>query len=119
MLDDTEIPKYRLRKPRSHPAMERWIPVIEAWLREEANFPKKQHYVSSRIFERLQEEYGDEFTAAESTVRYWVHKIRNRPQEAYVPLAADAGELAEAYFGHIVVKIAGKKTISNLLAMCM
>ena len=119
MLDDAEIPKYKLIKPRSRPAMERWIPVIEAWLREEANFPKKQHYVSSRIFERLQEEYGDEFTAAESTVRYWVHKIRNRPQEAYVPLAADAGELAEADFGHVLVKIAGRKTNVNLFVMRM
>ena len=117
MIEDAEIPKYQLTKPRSRPAMERWIPVIEAWLHEEEQFPKKQRYVSSRIFERLQEEFGDEFRAAESTVRYWVRKLRNRPREAFVPLAADAGELAEADFGHVVVKQQGKHTDVHIFVM--
>ncbi len=119
MLADADIPKYRLTKPRSRPAMERWIPVIESWLKEEekAGAPKKQRYVSSRIYERLQEEYGEEFTAAESTVRYWVSRLRKRRQEAYIPLASDAGELAQADFGRVVVKINGKKTEVSLFVM--
>ena len=117
MLSDAEIPKYQLTKPRPRPAMERWIPIIEAWFEEEKNFPKKQRYVSSRVYERLKEEYEDEFQAAESTVRHWVAKIRNRPQEAFVPLAADAGELAEADFGQAVVKVQGKETTVHLFVM--
>jgi transposase len=119
MLADADIPRYRLTKPRPRPAMERWIPVIEAWLREEeeTGAPKKQRYVASRIYERLQEEYGDEFTAAESTVRYWVGKLRKRQQEAFIPLASDAGELAEADFGRVVVKIRGRRTEVSLFVM--
>ncbi|WP_231705721.1 IS21 family transposase [Effusibacillus lacus] len=118
MLQEAEIPKYQLTKPKPRPAMERWIPVIEAWLQEEErSAPKKQRYVSSRIYERLREEYPEEFDAAESTVRYWVRKLRNKPQEAFVPLTADAGELAEADFGRAVIKIAGKPTDVHLFVM--
>jgi len=121
MLADADIPRYRLSNPRSRPAMERWIPVIESWLREEekAGSPKKQRYVSSRIHARLKEEYGEEFTAAESTVRYWVARIRGTRQEAHVPLTADAGELAQADFGRVTVKIKGKKTDVSLFVMRM
>src|ERR1700730_139111 len=33
MLNDVEVPKYQLKKARPCPVMDRWKPVIEAWLR--------------------------------------------------------------------------------------
>lgn len=119
MLQEAEVPKYNLTKPKPIPIMERWIPVIEAWLREDKQpgVPKKQQHVASRIYERLMQEYPDEFHAAESTVRYWVRRLRNKKPEAFVPLTADAGELAEADFGKATIRINGKPTDVHLFVM--
>ena len=59
MLQEAEIPKYKLTKVKSIPVMERWVPVIEAWLHEDKQpgVPKKQQHVASRIYKRLKEEY--------------------------------------------------------------
>lgn len=118
-LEDSEIPSYRLTKPRPRPVMEKWLPVIEAWLKQDEapGVPQKQKHTSARIHERLKEEYPDEFDAAESTVRHWVAKLRNRPKEAFIPLTADAGELAEADFGKAVIKINGVSTDVSLFVM--
>ncbi|QQE81541.1 IS21 family transposase [Alicyclobacillus sp. SO9] len=107
MLKNSEIPQYTLTKPRPRPVMEQWLPIIETWLREDEapSVPKKQRHTSARIHERLKEEYPEEFTAAESTVRHWVARIRNKKKEAFIPLTADAGELAEVDFGHVVIKL--------------
>jgi len=119
MLEDAEIPKYQLNTPRPGRVMEQWKPVIESWLRddEKPGVPKKQRHTANRIYERLCQEYPGEFTAAESTVRYWVRRIRGTNPEAFIPLAADAGEVAEADFGHVVVKISGVQTNIHLFAM--
>lgn len=96
-LDDAEIPKYRLTQPRPRPVMERWIPVIEAWLREDERpgVPRKQRHTAVRIYERLNEEYPEEFHAAESTVRHWVARLRNKKQEAFVPLTETVGKTTQ------------------------
>ena len=121
MLEDADVPQYRLTKPRPRPVMERWLPVIEAWIREDEapGVPRKQRHTSARIHERLTEEYPGEFSAAESTVRHWVAKLRKTRQEAFIPLSADAGELAEADFGVAVIKINGKPTDVHLFVMRM
>ncbi len=119
MLEDADVPHYRLTKPRPRPVMERWLPVIEAWLREDElpGVPRKQRHTSARIHERLKEEYPLEFDAAESTVRHWVARLRNKKQEAFIPLTADAGELAEADFGRVVMKLNGKLTELSMFVM--
>jgi transposase len=118
MLKDAEVPKYQLKAERPCPVMDRWKPVIEAWLQEDqrAGVPRKQRHTAARIYERLVEEYPD-FNAAESTVRRLVAKLRQNTPEAYVPLTADAGEIAEADFGSAVVKIQGQSREVHLFVM--
>jgi len=65
------------------------------------------------------EEYPGEFRAAESTVRYWVRRLRGKTPEAYVPLAADAGELAEADFVSVTIKVNGQATVVHVFVMRM
>jgi transposase len=119
LLLDSEVPHYRLTKPRPRPVMEKWLPVIEAWLREDElpGVPRKQRHTSARIHERLKEEYPMEFDAAESTVRHWVARLRKKHKEAFIPLTADAGELAEADFGKVTVKLNGKLTELSMFVM--
>ncbi len=119
MLSDADIPKYTLNKPRPRPKMERWLPVIERWLEEDKKpgVPAKQHHTSVRIYERLADEYKDEFDAAESTVRHWVSRLKDKSKEAFVPLTADAGELAEADFGSVTIYVGGKRTVVHIFVM--
>jgi len=121
LLADAEIPTYSLAAPRPKPAMERWIPVIERWLEDDQKpgVPPKQRHTASRIHERLVDEYPGEFSAAASTVRYWVRRLRNQTPEAFVPLAADAGELAEADFGAMTIKINGQAKVVHVFVMRM
>lgn len=116
MLVDAEIPKYTLTVSRPRPSMERWIPVIEQWLNddEKPGVPLKQRHTAIRIHERLTEEFPEEFDAAESTVRHWVRRLRNKTKEAFVPLSADAGELIEADFGAVVVRVNGEEVNAHM-----
>lgn len=101
--------------------MERWIPIIERWLEDDKKpgVPPKQRHTAARVHERLVEEYPGEFRAAESTVRHWVRRLRGKTPEAYVPLAADAGELAEADFGSVTIKVRGQVTVVHVFVMRM
>jgi transposase len=119
MLEDVEVPKYNLTVNRPRPVMERWIPVIEQWLREDERpgVPRKQKHTAVRIHERLKTEFPGEFDAAESTVRMWVRRLRNKRPEAYVPLASDAGELAQVDFGKATIRINGVMTEISLFVL--
>ncbi len=121
MLADSEIPTYTIAAPRPRPTMERWIPVIERWLEDDKKpgVPPKQRHTAIRIYERLVEEYPGEFRAAESTVRHWVRRLRGKTPEAFVPLAADAGELVEADFGSLTIKVNGQATVVHVFVMRM
>lgn len=121
MLADAEIPKYSLTKPRPRPKMERWFPVIERWLEDDKKpgVPVKQRHTATRIHQRLMEEYPGEFNAAGSTVRHWVRRLKNKTPEAYVPLAADAGELVEADFGAVTVHLGSQTVVFHMFTMRM
>lgn len=121
MLVDAEIPKYSLTTPRPRPKMQRWLPVIERWLEDDKKpgVPIKQRHTAVRIHERLLQEYPEEFKAGESTVRFWVRRLRGKTPEAFVPLAADAGELVEADFGSVTIYIRGQATVIHLFVMRM
>lgn len=119
MLENADLPAYHQKKPRPCPVMARWKPVILAYLAEDAQpgTPHKQRHTATRIYARLQEEYPDAFRGAASTVRRCVRDLRHQHPEAFVPLAADAGELAEADFGKAVVWLDGRRTEVHLFVM--
>lgn len=121
MLIDAEIPKYSLTMPRPRPAMQRWIPIIERWLEDDKKpgVPIKQRHTAVRVYERLKEEYKEEFEASPSTVRHWVRRIKGKTPEAFIPLAADAGELAEADFGSVTIQVNGQSRVVHMFVMRM
>ena len=66
------------------------VAFVRQCLDEDAHSPRKQHHTAKRIYERLVAECG--FTGGETTVRRLVKELREKPQEAFVPLAFPAGD---------------------------
>ncbi|MEW6047427.1 MAG: IS21 family transposase, partial [Bacillota bacterium] len=90
-------PRYHLREPRPRPVVGPYRGVIEQWLRDDLEAPRKQRHTARRIYQRLVAEYG--FTGGESTVRQVVAELRGRQVEPYIPLVAAPGEMAQVDWG--------------------
>ncbi len=61
-------PGYRRQVPAPRPAIDPVKPIIEAWLEEDRQRPRKQRHTGQRIFERLRDEY--EFTSSASAIPF-------------------------------------------------
>lgn len=103
-------PRYELSAPRPSPVMGPYLELVHQWLADDEDAPPKQRHTARRIYDRLVDEHG--FAGAEITVRQAVARLRGaRPRhEAYVPLEAPFGKIAQADFGTAVVTIAGVRT---------
>ena len=73
---------------------------------------KKQHHTAKRIYDRLVAERG--FTGGETTVRRLVKELREKSQEAFVPLIFPAGDALQIDWGEATVYLSGIKTTVNL-----
>jgi len=110
-----EPPTYTSVRPRPSPVMDPFIGFVAQWLRDDETAPRKQRHTAKRAYDRLVDEHG--FTGAEVTVRQAVARLRGRRVEAYVPLEAPWGRIAQADFGGAVVTILGERTEVALFCM--
>lgn len=108
-------PRYDLAAARPSPVMGPYLALVECWLEGDQTAPRKQRHTAKRIFDRLVDEHG--FTGHETTVRQAVARLRGRRVEAYVPLEAPWGKIAQADFGGAVVTIRGERTEVALFCM--
>lgn len=88
------------------------VAFIQRCLDEDMHSPGKQHHTAKRIFERLVTERG--FTGGETSVRRLVRELREKVQEAFVPLAFPAGDAMQIDWGEATVYLGGVKTVVNL-----
>lgn len=119
-LQDAGPREYRQLEPRPSPVLGPFVPLIEQWLREDQQRPKKQRHTAHRIWKRLHDEH--EFIGAESTVRRYVRENRPfssgaRAQAAMIPLAYRPGEDAQADFGEAQVIMMGKLITAHFCAV--
>ncbi|MDY0282340.1 MAG: IS21 family transposase, partial [Salinivirgaceae bacterium] len=114
-----ELWGYRERQHQPFPALEPFLKVIETWLKEDKDQPKKQRHTARRIYHRLVAEYG--YKGGESTVRRYVSLTRANlgldSCQAFIPCEADGGREAEADWGQATAVIAGEQT--KLKFFCM
>jgi len=103
-----EAPRYELSVPRPSPVMDPYLPFVCQWLAGDESAPPKQRHTARRIYDRLASEHG--YCGSEVTVRRAVAKLRGKRLDAYVPLEAPWGQIAQADFGSAVVMIAGVRT---------
>ncbi len=88
------------------------VAFVRKCLDEDAHNPRKQHHTAKRIYDRLVAEHG--FSGGETTVRRLVRELREKPQEAFVPLAFPAGDAMQIDWGEATVYLSGVKTTVNL-----
>lgn len=101
------VPEYRRTQPIQFPVMGSVLGIIESWLEADSRAPRKQQHTAKRIYDRLVEEY--QFQGSERRVREVVAALREKPKEAYLPLAFEPGEMAQVdWIEDLQVVIAGK-----------
>lgn len=108
-------PAYALTAARPSPVIGPYLEVVERWLKDDESAPRKQRHTAKRVFDRLVDEYG--FTGSEVTVRRAVARLRGRRVEAFVPLEAPLGRIAQADFGGAVVMIKDERREVALFCM--
>ena len=101
-------PRYERRSPRPAPVMDPYLPFVRQWLAGDESAPRKQRHTARRVYDRLASEHG--YCGSEVTVRRAVAKLRGKRLDAFVPLEAPFGRIAQADFGSAVVVIAGVRT---------
>ena len=88
------------------------VAFVKRCLDEDAQFKsRKQHHTARRIYDRLVAERG--FTGGETTIRRLVKELRQKSQEAFVPLNFPAGDALQIDWGEATVYLDGVKTTVN------
>jgi transposase len=88
------------RKPKQS-KLDPYKAQIDKWLEEDRKVPRKQRHTGTRVYRRLLEMYGEEFSVSLRTVQYYVAKKKQemyQDGEGYLPLEHSPGE-AQADFG--------------------
>ena len=113
MINDSNRPRYRLTEPRPYPVLGPYKVLLDGWVKEDAQKPKKQRRTTVRMYQLLKEGYG--YAGAESTLRAYVGRLRRKAkQKVYIALAYEPGETAQVDFGEATVTIAGQLVTVHL-----
>ncbi len=108
-------PGYRRTKPPPKPVIDSVSHIIDAWLDEDKNRPRKQRHTAQRIFERLRDEHS--FKGSSSSVRRFVAYRKQTGGELFFPLQFEAGEEFQVDFGEAWCFMAGVMTKVRLFCM--
>jgi transposase len=110
---------YSPRTTQPYPVLGPYLPVIDQWLEEDKQRPKKQRHTAKRIYHRLVQEYG--FTGGRSTVRHYVRGAKVRlglnVAKAFIPLDPEVGREAEVDWGTALAIIGDKPTTVKFFGM--
>ena len=92
--------EYNGCKPRDKqpfPVLGPYLAIIDRWLQEDKERPKKQRHTAVRIYHRLRDEHG--FQGSETTVRRYVRQAKRElgidGRQAFIPSDPEAGIEAE------------------------
>ena len=117
MLDNSEVPRYRLTREKEKPVLGPFKEIVDQWVAEDEKKPKKKRRTARRMYNILRTEpYG--YTGAESTLRRYVGEARRKArQKVYVVLDYEPGEAAQLDFGEADVIVGGKQIVAQLFLM--
>lgn len=114
-----ELQGYKPRQSQSFPVLGPFSQMIEQWLVDDKEQPKKQRHTARRIYNRLVTEFG--FNGSESNVRKFVREARVKYDvgnpKVFIPLAPELGREAEIDWGTAIAKIGGQRTKVKMFCM--
>ena len=116
ILEHSEPPGYRLRKPRHKRKIGPYLGVIDEILRLDQDVHRKQRHTKKRIFERLRKEYG--YLGGYTAVKEVVRERQRQGREVFMPLIHPPGE-AQVDFGFADVIHNGQTTKVALFVMTL
>jgi transposase len=110
---------YKERQHQPFPVLGPYLAIINGWLENDKEAPKKQRHTARRIYNRLVEEHG--YDGGESTVRRYVNMARitlglGIPR-AFIPCDPQAGYEGEVDWGTAAAIIAEERV--RLKFFCM
>jgi transposase len=114
-----EYSGYKERYNQPFPILEPYLEIIDGWLKDDKENPKKQRHTAVRVYNRLKAEHG--FRGAETTVRRYVHQAKLRlglnGRQAFIPSDPEAGIEAEVDWGRCRAIIGGQETLLKFFCM--
>ncbi|MCX5977659.1 MAG: hypothetical protein NTV33_12790, partial [Coprothermobacterota bacterium] len=114
-LQSAEIPTYQPGRKNPSSILSLFLPLIKRWLEGDEAAPRKQRHTAHRIYHRLVEEAS--FLGSEPTVRRAVARLKDRQREAFIPLTADWGEVAEVDWGQATIYYGQDPLIVSLFCL--
>ena len=106
-------PGYRRTAPIKRPKLDGFTEIIDQWLIEDADRPRKQRHTAKRVLDRLREEHG--LIGGYTIVKSYLHEHQRRGREMFVPLHHAPGH-AQADFREALVVIGGIEQKAHFFA---
>jgi len=114
-----EYSGYKSRASQPFPVLGPYLNLIDQWLKDDKQRPKKQRHTAVRVFNRLRQEHN--FQGAETTVRRYVREAKLRlgvsSQQVFIPSDPQIGGEAEVDWGRCIAILGGVETQLKLFCM--
>ena len=110
---------YKERKHQPFPVLDKYLEIIDIWLKGDKDKPKKQRHTARRVYNRLVEDH--DYKGSESTVRRYVRfaklSLGTETPCAFIPCDPEAGHEGEVDWGTATAILAGEDV--RLKFFCM
>jgi transposase len=110
---------YPPREQQPYPILGPYLSIIDGWLKQDKDQPRKQRHTAQRVFDRLVNEH--DFPGSASNVRKYVRETKLRlglsPVTVFLPLEPDPGREAEVDWGQAFAEIDG--VLERLHYLCV
>lgn len=110
---------YCSRQNQPFPSLGQYLTIIDKWLVDDKDIPKKQRHTGTRIYNRLKNE--KDYKGSISTVLRYVRIARQRigvgARQVFIPLDPPVGQEAEVDWGRCTAILDGQKIILKFLCV--
>jgi transposase len=114
-----EYSGYTPREAQPYPVLGPYLKLIDQWLIDDKQRPKKQRHTAVRVYNRLRQEH--DFQGGETTVGRYVREAKLRlgvgAQQVFIPCDPQIGTEPEVDWGQCTAILAGVETKLKLFCM--
>lgn len=118
-------PKEAKAPPKRGSRLDAFTAVVDGWLRDDLDAPRKQRHTATRIFHRLLDEYDAAGIVSYSMVRDYVStrrreirvEVGREPADTFVPQDHLPGREAEVDFGEVAIRLRGELVTATMFSL--